>query len=127
MVNIDTLIFLDLLHDLAKRLKAGAIPFSELFSNEDKELLICYDDTKGEAIEDDYQAFPIVCDCLIVCEHHDIISDLDNAYAPDGEYSIKFMKYVGMDQNKTDDYIIVKFQDCDHDICIEDGHWSIIW
>lgn len=71
-VNISTIKFIGILNDLSSRLQNGIIAFND-FSETSERYQIIYDSTKRDPL-----GFPIVLDCCVIDEHHDIVSYYDS-------------------------------------------------
>lgn len=77
MINIETIKFISRLNDLARSSKNGIYPFSTATKEQKNGLL--YDDSKTLG-----DVHPLVADCVIDNEHHDIVSTFTQMYDADG-------------------------------------------
>ena len=120
MVNFETIDFIDRLNEFAERTECGIFPFST--ATPEMKDGVLYDDTTLLEESDEYcKRFPIIADCLIDNEHHDIVSTYDNMYKGiqlyveiqrcDDVVDVSIAAY-----SKRDDILIV----------IEDGEWYIV-
>lgn len=110
MINTGTIKFISRLNDLAKRSKNGIHPFSTATKEQKNGLL--YDDSKTFG-----DVHPLVADCLIDDEHHDIISTFTQMYDADGIV-------IGVKVEDDNAYVSVTSRnDPELSIVIENGIW----
>ena len=111
MVNTETIKFISRLNDLARSSKNGIYPFSTATKEQKNGLL--YDDSKilGDV-------HPLVADCVIDNEHHDIVSTFTQMYDADGIV-------IGVKVEEGNDaYVTVTSRnDPELSIVIENGIW----
>lgn len=81
--NVATLKFLLWLREMEERVKHGFVPFSRYTGDSDCDGVLYDDSSKVERNSDGDDCFPLVCDCCVDENHHDIISWFDDLMDPD--------------------------------------------
>lgn len=119
-INTETVAFIGFLNKLAAISEDSIRPFSAV-TPEDREGLL-YDDEspicKADTDFDDDVSYPLVADCIIDAEHHDMISTWTEIYAPKG---IRIVVNAGSDG---DPYVCITSEyDNEFFIAVEDGYW----
>lgn len=106
--------------------KNGIVPFSEVTDSTYKDCgdrPAIYDDMRELRIFDDknYKYHPLVCDVMLACDHHDIVSDMDGMFE-----NIGFCVVVRKDGTE-DPYIRIRFRDKDYEYIVDnDGDWYMV-
>lgn len=118
-INTETIAFIGFLNKLADISEDGIHSFSTATPNNREGLL--YDDKSPLTIADspdDDVSYPLVADCIIDAEHHDMISTWTEIYEPKG---IRIVVNAGSDG---DPYVCITSEyDDEFLIDIEDGYW----
>lgn len=102
MINVETIRFIDMLNDLARKTTKGFVPFSKYTGQEEYENCVIYDDHSyikdvGYRIPQNMCVFP---------EHHDIIGYYDGS-------SWQGRVQIGAMIDEDCEYILVRFNDDD--------------
>lgn len=126
MLDVSMIRFLCMIQELAHRSKIGIVPFSELKST-DRPYLI-YDDKKPDDRNGDGVIYyPVVLDCIVDAEHHDVVSTYNDLLRqPEyvGDYSVSVVRDTVTGE---DLHCIVEVVDEDNNgyvsIYIADGDW----
>ena len=117
-INTVTVAFIGFLNKLAAISEDGIHPFSTATPDNREGLL--YDDKSPLTIADspdDYVSYPLVADCIIDAEHHDMISTWTEIYAPKGIRIVVDVDNIGSWVSITSEY------DDEFLIDVEDGYW----
>ncbi len=111
MINIETIILMKFISELAELSKNGIADFEEA-TEEDVDSKVFYDSSRP----DENGHYPVVLDNLIDIAHHDAISFYD--FKGRGDYTIR----VVIDEDEKP-YIDIRFGMNETEIVIEDGEW----
>ena len=106
MIDIKTIMIINMLNELAEMTKNGIYPFS--LATKEQEDAVLYDDENDKN--------PVLADYLIDEEHHDVISTYSQLFEDEG-VSINVVL-----EDKVP-YIDVTFGDNEMSIVIENGKW----
>ena len=71
MINVESLVAMSLIHELAENIKNGAIPFSKVKSSDEVYEKIVYDDSKPAGGKASVY-YPVIFSARVDEEHHDI-------------------------------------------------------
>lgn len=119
-LKIDMIYFNGWLKNICDDIKRGIVPFSDICAGYEEKYNgtpVIYDDSCE--VESDVEGvyYKLVCDAILACDHHDIMSYMDELFE-----DVKFLAYIPNDDD--DPHVVIRFGEADYEYIVEnDGDW----
>ena len=132
MINMETVVFINMLNYLAEKTRHGFVPFSECNDYDTFESILVYDDqclvTTDGGLETNSSGkkgnHPVVLSACLAADHHGVMSYYDTC----GDYCVEVMFNNCGENDLVDEltpYVLIIVDGSDDEIVIENGVWRI--
>ena len=117
-INTETVKFIGFLNMMASMSKNGIRPFSTATALDEENLL--YDDKNPIKTEKEMTPYPLISDCIVDENHHDIISTFTKDYAAKG------VNVVAMIGDSGNPFVSITSECDDFCVVVENGDWYVL-